>query len=527
MATTIPETRPEQTDEPERLPDATALHDRMPEWFRTPPVLTAFVTLIGLVYCLLSYHALTITDLWGHLAYGRIILATGQIPATEPLMPLAAGMKFTDSAWLSQVIGAAMYDSWGTPGIQFLYAASITFCLGMVAWMAWRNSRGPWLTLLAVLAYCASTWHHLGIMRPQLAGMVCFLVVFARLTSRRPSRVDWFLLPAVFALWANLHGSFPAGLLLLGLYTVGRAVDGFRRTGQLRFVFRDARFRRLFVLTELCTAAVLLNPYGLGLFAAVREISSNPNFSALPEWGPLDVTMLHGQVMAGVCLLLALAFRSSPRRISAAEGLSLAVFGLLSLWSSRMVVWWAPLAAVSLAAHAAASWRKRQHLPLVRQPLPASSTWTVVSLGIVWIAFGFTPFGQTLLHGPEENFQERYDVFTPVGAVEWLKENPSEGQIFNTYEWGDYLLWAGPENAQVFVASHAHLVPREVWLDYLQIVNIQADWEENLERYGVNTMFLDKARRSSLIAWLRRSEDWKLEYEDNMSAIYSRVNPIL
>ena len=541
MATTLPEPQsdlaPELSDAsvpndaptgaPAPLPDATSLEDRMPEWFRTPAMLTAFAAVIGVVYCLMSYHALTHSDLWGHLAYGRVIIELGAIPATEPLMPLAEGMRFTDTAWLSQVVGAMMYRAWDAPGIQFLYATSISLCLALLAWTAWRRSHGPWLTLLSLVVFCSVAWAHLGIMRPQLAGMCCFILVFSRVTAPHLTRLDLILLPAVFALWANLHGSFPVGLLLLGLYSLGRVIDGWRRSGKLAFLLRDTRLRRLVVLTELCLAAVLLNPYGLGLFAAVREVSSSANFAALPEWGALDINMLHGKAMALTVLLLAVVFRSSPRRITSGEALSLAVFGGLSLWASRMVVWWAPLAAVSLATHAAATWRARHHLPLVREPQPASSTWTVVTLGIVWISFGFTPFGQTLLHGPEDQFRQRFDDYTPVRAVDWLVQNPQPGQIFNTYEWGDYLLWAGPPQVPVFVASHAHLVPAEVWSDYLQIINVQADWEETLERYGVNTMLLDQARRRGLIAWLRRSESWQVSYEDSTAVVFTRRQPIL
>ena len=60
-----------------------------------------------------------------------------------------------------------------------------------------------------------------GTIRPQLFGMLGFaatLWAIARLPSRKHP-LAW--LPALFALWANLHGSFAMGLVALGCYCLG------------------------------------------------------------------------------------------------------------------------------------------------------------------------------------------------------------------------------------------------------------------------------------------------------------------
>jgi hypothetical protein len=115
---------------------------------------------------------------------------------------------------------------------------------------------------------------------------------------------------------------------------------------------------------------------------------------------------------------------------------------------------------------------------------------------------------------------------TPVAAVAHLRANPRPGQIFNSYEWGDYLLWAGPPQVPVFVASHAHLVPREVWLSYLQVVRLSANWEDILAAYGANTVLIEKQRRRALVTKLRENDDWYAEYEDDLAIIFRRAEPI-
>ena len=97
--------RQRESDEPvaaaPRGPDLNALEDRVPRWLQAPRVLALWTAVIGLVYLALSYQPLWHTDLWGHLGYGRWIWEHGRLPETEPLMPLAEGMAFIDSAWLT------------------------------------------------------------------------------------------------------------------------------------------------------------------------------------------------------------------------------------------------------------------------------------------------------------------------------------------------------------------------------------------------------------------------------------------
>ena len=100
------------------------------------------------------------------------------------------------------------------------------------------------------------------------------------------------------------------------------------------------------------------------------------------------------------------------------------------------------------------------------------------------------------------------------------------GQAFNTYEWGDYLLWAGPPKLKVFLASHVHLVPREIWNDYVAISDGASGWEEMLDRYGVNLIAVDEATHGGLIARLRENENWRQSYSDNVGAVFTHRKAI-
>ena len=175
-------------------------------------------------------------------------------------MPLASGMPVTNTAWLSQLVGYGIYEAGGVTGLQFLYAAGITLCLTLLLWRFYSRTISAGWSAAGLALFLAVNWQQLLIVRPQLAGLACFCVLLVLLTARQWSRWNWVLVPALFALWANLHGSFPVGLALLGCFVVGRAADVRRRSWHLGVVFRDQRLRRSFLLFELAAVAVLLNP---------------------------------------------------------------------------------------------------------------------------------------------------------------------------------------------------------------------------------------------------------------------------
>lgn len=369
-------------------------------------------------------------------------------------------------------------------------------------------------------------WQQLAVVRPQLGGLLCYVALLVLLTSRRWRRTNWIIVSGLFVVWANLHGSFLVGLAVLAAFCAGRAFDVIRRCRRAAAVLHDTRVRRYFLLAEIAAVAALLNPYGIDLYAETFSVASNANLADLVEWGPLHLRMRQGQAAALAALALMFLYRFSPRRISTSEVLLLVGFGGAALWISRMIVWWAPPAAYLMVLHGGAILKQRRTPRDESDTAAARPSWAVATIGLVWIFFAYTPFGVTLLHGKPPESRAAHSDETPIGAVQRLNEHPPEGLIFNTYEWGDYLLWAGPDDVEVFVASHAHLVPEEVWDDYMHVINVGSNWESVLERYGVNTVVIDTARRATLIGALRDDDDWQVDYEDSRSVVFVRREPI-
>ena len=355
------------------------------------------------IYTLSLHDALPICWIWEH----------GHLPETEPLMPLSRGIPFVDTAWLSQVAGYGLIRQFGIPAMQMFYAATIAGSFALLLAGVLRRTQGAIPAgFVAIITFAVVDYQQLLIVRPQLLGLVSFVALFTLLTAFRWRTAYWFMIPLMFTLWANLHGSFVVGLGLLATCCLGRGIDIFRRLRSMGAVTADPVVRRLFLLTQLAAVAVLLNPYGLGLYTEVFAVAGHPNLRDLIEWDPLTLRMSQGKAAAACALALMFAYRFSPRRVRATEVLLLVGLGGASLWSSRMIVWWAPVAAYYLSLHSASIFRK--HRSTDRAASPRSGKWSVVTVGLAWIFFAYTPFGITLLHGnprtPEARAQDRKSV---------------------------------------------------------------------------------------------------------------------
>jgi len=180
------------------------------------------------------------------------------------------------------------------------------------------------------------------------------------------------------------------------------------------------------------------------------------------------------------------------------------------------------VAAHAFAVHAHEVWQRFLTRGKIRARPGPSLLWTTVATGIGVVSVVTTPLGTRIWTGKSPDLSQSVSAQTPMGAAAWLREHPPSGQVFNIYEWGDYLVWAGRPDLPVFVTSQAHLVPPAVWRDYLAVIRLTPGWEEILDKYAVSTVVLDKVRRGSLIGKLRKNGAWKVVFADDVAVIFAR-----
>ena len=166
-------------------------------------------------------------------------------------------------------------------------------CFVVLLW-AFRRLTGslPYALVGVLLVVAMSIAVHLRILRPQILGELAFATLLLALSKPVLSRRALVLIPVIFVLWANCHGSFPIGFILLGVFLAGRVLqiawDAVRdaRPGMgpwpwavrtIRSVWGDAQTRRLgLVIVVALVAVAALNPHGPALFRYSSELRGTP-----------------------------------------------------------------------------------------------------------------------------------------------------------------------------------------------------------------------------------------------------------
>ena len=149
---------------------------------------------------------------------------------------------------------------------------------------------------------------------------------------------------------------------------------------------------------------------------------------------------------------------------------------------------------------------------------PAGRLFTVLNwvlLGLVMLA-ALVKISQPLSPAVNEEAQAKT---LPVEAAAFLKQEQPAGPIFNSYNWGGYLIWELPEYP-VFVDGRTDLYDDAFLREYLSLVFAQGNWEETLDKYGIKLVLIEP--QSMMGQLLVERPGWEQVYQDEMAAIFIR-----
>lgn len=457
-------------------------------------------------------------DSWWHLATGRYIVSRHALPVPDPFSFTATGRTWIAHEWLAQLLSYAFYTRLGMAGPSLLYAlfaaATVVITLDTLRRVGTRllTSAAWTLVLFAVI------WPFSG-PRPQVIAFAIMATVVWLLERwlRRPDASIW-LLPLLFVLWANMHGSFAVGLaapfLLLGGEIAARRWD--RRAGP-RLAGRD--LRRLGVSACASVAAVIVNPNGPALLLYPASKFGNPLLKRLNHWngrGLDDPGMWAFFLLAGALVALMIVRRPHA---PLADLLMAGAYTAAALWSFRVV----PFAGIALVpvlgrvltrpnagglatprlVARLAAWRDEQ-----------SRAHTVPSAGVQIVNGVVLALVATTLAMSLRPYDPAKDARLPVAAVDALGSEGLPGPLLNDFDWGGYLIWRLWPRTRVFIDGRSddlYMAGGELQ-QYMDLWDIAVDPEQLLDERGIRTVLFPK--RSALVRYLLADGRWRATYDD-------------
>lgn len=391
------------------------------------------------------------TDFGWHIASGFEYLESG-VPKTDLYSYTSPDYQWVNHAWLQDVGIALVYELAGFSAVALAYA--LVWVLGLLA--AFR--RLHWLMVPALLATMPVV-----AIRP-----VAFSFLFLGLLFIIIEKRIYFALVPLFLLWSNLHAGFIAGLIVLA-YQILRTKD-----------------RMLVALSLPILIVTLINPYGFGLYVEIIEtFRPGVDLMSVVEWRPL-LLVVSWTLLVYSALAIAGWLLVVKNKFSSLFSVTV-IFLMMSLASARHL----PLLIAASAYPVSVYWDAI--LRQVGNYRDWSSKKVIVLIGLFLIGlqiFFFYGYFET---------RQREDGY-PVKAVAILRQKPCTGNIFNSYNYGGFLIWRYPD-AKYFIDGR---MPH--WRDssdqpilnvYLKVLKDPRYRLQVFDRYDVGCVLMSNADLSA------------------------------
>ncbi|HVD70440.1 MAG TPA: hypothetical protein VNG34_06275 [Actinomycetota bacterium] len=473
---------------------------RRPRWPTLDHVWAALPVVIPIVVSLAT--RMVAIDLAYHVRAGEQVLR-GTIPRADTWTFTVAGTHWLDQQWGAQALLALVHHLGGFAAISVLRAGLIglTFALVYLACRAKGASpRTSSLLSLGGFVVCLQTLA----MRPQLFAVVLFAAALWIVAGRHDHPARLWALPVLTIVWANVHGSFVFAPLLVGLALVEDVIG------------RDPGRKRLALIVGRTTIATLVNPFGVGVWVYVKDLSTNPMIrDTITEWAPMSVSTFSGIAFFATAAVIAGWLARKARPIPWGALLWLGTFFALALPARRGVIWWALVAPVAIAGLMHLS---EDRVPPSEDRDPHGSR--ALNIGVLAALLGLV---LVMLPWWRPHAEGSLLSEAPVGLAGTTAALPAGSRVVVPQPWGSWFEYASPDTP-VFVDPRIELYPADVWNDYLTVRSAGAGWREILGRYGVEGVVADRRTWGPLIAELQDDPGWHLAYEDRDGMVFVRIN---
>jgi hypothetical protein len=146
--------------------------------------------------------------------------------------------------------------------------------------------------------------------------------------------------------------------------------------------------------------------------------------------------------------------------------------------------------------------------------------------GYVWVVLSILFFGFVLWRGIPIDQKGTGNVFLPdkmpVQAVDWLQENPQDGNMFNHFVWGGYILYRMWPAEVVFIDGQTDFYGEVLMREYIEVISLSEGWEEILDKHDVSWMVIPRDEVLAKHLYSIEDDAWNVIYEDKTAVIFRR-----
>ena len=437
-------------------------------------------------------------DLAYQVRAGNEILGTGSIPSVDTWTFTVWGTPWLDQQWLAQVLLASGHALGGWELLAVVRAGLVALTTGLLvgtARVAGVGARSAAILALVAFALMAPALA----LRPQLLGIVLFALLLFLVAGRHRWPVAFGLSPLVLLLWANVHGSFILGPLLLGYAWLDDALA------------RRPASRRSALVLVAGSVATLANPFLAVAWQYAIGIGASPSIAGrVSEWQrttPLGMPGILFYPSLVVTFALLAVRRDRVTLATWALAIGMAVIGV---WAVRGVAWWAMVMVFVLATVLA----PRATAAAAPTTAPAGGAGSprraglvnalvVAVLGIVLVAA--LPWWRA-----PDPLTGRAGLLSsaPSSVAQALAEVTAEHpglRVAAPQTWTSWLEWAAPD-ARYYLDSRFELYPFDIWDGYDALLAGGAGARAVVDRWEVEAVVVAPGYPEPDGPWAERIE---------------------
>ena len=477
----------------------------------SPRNLFLIILFSGIFY--MSLRSIIDPDFWWHLRTGQLMVQSRAILRVDPFSWSASGKAWITHEWLSELIIYQIFKVGSYQLLTLSFSLLITASL-LFSYLRCPPESKPYVAGFSLLLGALASGPLWGV-RPQMITLL-FTSIFLYLLDcyRRNGQLKTLIpIPLIMLFWVNLHAGYILGIAVIITYVIGWIIE----LVVLKFWKKESidkiTKKKFLVLVGVLGASLLvmpMNPAGLQIFTYPFQTLFDPAMQKyIQEWLSPDFHQLIWQPLALLILTLIGAGMIGGHRISITKIILTLGFGFAALRSVRHV----PLFAVVVIPVLAEQFSSLIKINPSAQAPSRLLRW-INTLLISAIALVMT---LTLIQLPG-NQEEAEAINFPKEAVEWILENEPQGKLFNSYNWGGYLIWKLYPEYPVYIDGRADLYGGNFLIHYTDIASAKLGWEEKLN--GENVQIVLVEADSKLSDALQQSSAWKISFEDKVSVIF-------
>jgi hypothetical protein len=479
---------------------------------RRPLQLLALAVLLTIIAApsLLPKYSVTDPDIWWHMKVGDWIIEHSAVPHSGLLSGTAADRPWMAYSWVYEVLLSLSHSRFHLIGVA-VYGLLLTLVVAYsVIWMTRRLSGSFWRACLLATVCCAAFLFNV-LPRPVFFSMTLFTVTLTLLlVARQTGRVSLlYWLPPLFLLWANSHIQFIYGIFVVGLFVGVNLVQewaGYAGFAPTLLLPRSLPSRTLLVILGACLLATCIGPYSYHLYFVVFSYATSKfPYAYVREFQSLGFRNYTDFVQL---LLTGFAFFVLGRGKKLDPFLlALLVVGSAVGYRTQRDSWFACIPATAcLAASVNGSRREERETAGERVGF-------VVVLGLLIFLYA------RVMEVNSQNLRLAIAKVYPVQAINFLRDHPQPGPLYNTFDWGGFISWYLPEHP-VSIDGRTDLYGDEIDTRFFKTENGDASYVDDPYLREAKLFLVPKQK--ALSAVLATDSQFSLIYEDSLAMVFVR-----